>query len=567
MPLPFPIAPEQTDAKSPIDQQLMDAIRLNQEFLDSQIGGGGSGGAAPKFKVNGRLNRIKALLAQGGGKRKDGAFLTTAVTFTKAALYLEKSGDSGALEVDVFRHKEVQHPIESIAPILSETIQSVGRLGVTLNTQAISRETPAISTQQINRAKAARNIQSIAALSNDQMLITFDGTVVLDADYKIGEQIIVSGADNGANNGSFTINARNIDGLPSLLVTNASAVDQPNANGTVDLNLFEYVYNAAVDPAFVVGENAVFSGHNSAINDGSFEIVRTNDGGNNIIVYNPVGQPEAVVAGTATCLRMRYTVDAAVDPEIYVIGEVAEFSGHASGVNNGQFPIVAINTGANDVTVYNVNNGAVQAGAGGNVASERWVYSLNIDPAGIIEVGDFVRASGQSQGGNNGDFEVKLVKKFGLNNFVIYNPVGVGQGAPEGVVVSAKKQINFREDFAAFYVADTSKVQLEGIQDGEQLFEYDVVEINRGGFNNYNIVVNAIDLPEQAASAGRVAREIRTIFLTRPKIDYAVNQPRNLQVDVDATFVGGGVEADTLLTLEILQVPEGLPSTMVLSLS
>ena len=35
MALPFPIAASQTDAKSPIDQQLMDALRLNQEFLDN----------------------------------------------------------------------------------------------------------------------------------------------------------------------------------------------------------------------------------------------------------------------------------------------------------------------------------------------------------------------------------------------------------------------------------------------------------------------------------------------------------------------------------------------------
>ena len=307
-------------------------------------------------------------------------------------------------------------------------------------------------------------------------------------------------------------------------------------------------------------------GHSNANLDGFKEIVRTNDGGNNIICYVTNGVEQGAPSGTATNLRLRYTVAETVDPENYVVGELADFSGHSAGTNNGFLPIVAINEGGgNNVVILNATNGggAVQAGAGGNVNTRRMVVSTGVDPDTLIEVGDLVKISGRAQSTQNGNFEVKLVKKFTLNNFVIYlgslnNSSGAG-----GTYTTEKKIVTFREDFSAFYVAGESKVQLEGIADGAQ----DVTEINRGGFSNYNVVIKAIDLNEQLPAAGRVAREIRSIFLTRPRLEYIENKPRNLQVDSSATFKVGGVEADTILTLEIIEVPEGLPSTLVLSLS
>ena len=65
--LPFPINPNQTDVKSPIDQNLMDSIRLNQEYLNTTIDSLTTGGTF-NFRVNGELRHIKALLDKGYGK-------------------------------------------------------------------------------------------------------------------------------------------------------------------------------------------------------------------------------------------------------------------------------------------------------------------------------------------------------------------------------------------------------------------------------------------------------------------------------------------------------------------
>lgn len=567
MALPFPINANQTDAKSPIDQQLMDAIRLNQEFLDSQLGGASAGGVL-NFRVNGFLTKIKALLDQGRGKRLDGGLVSAAVTFTKASLYLEKSGTSGALEVDVFRHKELQHPITSIEALLSEAITGYGVLGSGLATQSVTRQTADVATQQVNRAKTTLDIESVQAFTSGSMLVTIEGAALLDEDYQIGKQVVISGA-NGANNGAWIIEGVNIDGLPSILISNPSAVNENASTGTLDLNLFEYVFNAAVDPAFVAGETAFFDNHDDGNNNGFKEIYKVNEGGNNILAYVTNGSTQASFNGLAQCLRLVYTFSAPVDTDAYVIGELADLSGHSSGNNNGFLKIVGVNEGGSNIVIINDSNGGdTQAGAGGTANSRRSTITFSLDPAGILEVSDKVIVSGRGNSDQNGTFEVKVLKKNGLNNIVIYlgalnNSTGAG-----GTITSEKKQVNFAEDFSASYIAGTSKAQLEGIgSNTNQIFEREVVEINRGGFTNYNIVILDLEDIAQVAAAGRVSREIRTIFDQRPRIDYAVNTPRNLQKDLNATFTAGGVEADTILTLEVLEVPEGLPSTMVLSLS
>jgi len=99
------------------------------------------------------------------------------------------------------------------------------------------------------------------------------------------------------------------------------------------------------------------------------------------------------------------------------------------------------------------------------------------------------------------------------------------------------------------------------------------VEVNRGGFSNYNIVIEAETVGENQAAQGRVAREVRTIFIQRPRLEHNPQDvslgigERFLQTDTAATFAVGGVDADTVLTMDILEVPEGLPTTLLLSLT
>lgn len=571
MALPFPIAATQTDAKSPIDQQLMDALRLNQEYLESQLGGASAGGII-NFKVNGFLTRIKALLNQGAGKHLDGGIIANAVTFTNAKLYLEKTGDSGALEVDVLRHKEVQHPINSITAQYKANVQSVGRLGVALSTQAITKATPDILTQEITKPKTARDISSIVSIGDDQWLITFTGSL-LDGDYIVGDSINISGASAGANNGNFEIKKVNFDGLPSVVVSNPSGVEQLGVGGTGQLNLFQYTFNALVDDDFVVGETAYFTGHSNSSNDGTFEIFKVNNGGNNIWVKSPNGVTQNGVAGTVKVNRFRYVYASSVDDTQYVVGENAEFSGHSSSINNGKFRIVAVNDVGNSITVFNeTTSHNEQGGAAGNAQTLRWLLSMPTDPStdDDVQVNDFIRLSSMTSSNNDGDYQVKFVKRFGVNNIEIYNANGIVQGGVAGNLETSKKLVNFTQDFSALYIVGESRVALEGIHNLEDTDkrEYEVKEINRGGFSNYNVVIEAIGVGEYQGSQGRVAREVRSIFITRPRLEINSSiSSRYLQKNTTATFKNGGVEADTILSMDVLEVPNGLPSNLVLSLS
>jgi len=569
--LPFPIASTQTDAKSPIDAQLMDAIRLNQEYLCTQVGGA-SGGGIINFKVNGYLTRIKALLEQGAGKYLDGGPISAAVTFAAAKLYLEKAGDSGTLEVDVLRHLELQHSISDIAAQYSGNTQSIGRLGSPLNTQSISLATPSINTLQIDRAKATLDVETISNLGNDLFLYVFDGTTLLDTDYAIGDSITFSGCTNAGNDGTYIISSVNYDGLPSVVVTNASGVQEIASPGTGNLDLFSFTFAASVNAEFSAGEKANLTGHTDGVNNGSFDIFKINQGGNNIWFKIAGGQTQGGAAGSVQCNRFLYSYGAAIDATQYIVGEKAEFSGHTSAVNDGQFNITAVV--GSSITVYNDDlDGTTQGGAAGTSNTLRWLYAMNVDPTtdSNVQVGDGVTMSGHSSAVNDGIFTVTFVNRFAVNNIEVYNPAGIVQGGVAGLTLSNKRLVKFKEDFSASYLAGTSKVALEGIAnltdtDGR---EYDVIEINRGGFSNFNVVIDsASGVGVQTFSQGRVAREVRTIFIDRPKIEVEASaSKRFLQKTTTATFAAGGVPADSILTMDILQVPEGLPSTMTLSLS
>jgi hypothetical protein len=133
--------------------------------------------------------------------------------------------------------------------------------------------------------------------------------------------------------------------------------------------MFTYVFVNPVDTAgFVVGESAIFAGHTTAANNGTRPIVRINDGGNNIIVYNTTAgaTTQAGVAGTVQTTRWVYTFGAPVLTTDYFVGEQILAATHTTGANNGSFLIRAINDGGNNIVVTNTA-GVAQAGAAGTV--------------------------------------------------------------------------------------------------------------------------------------------------------------------------------------------------------
>lgn len=563
MALPFTIAPTQTDAKSPIDAQLMDSIRENLDYLDAQLGGS-SGGGQVDFRINGLLSKIK--LGTAGAKKLDGAVVPETTTYSKAKLYQKLGGTSGTTEVDVLRSIAVNHPVISIQPVYAGFTQSIGRLGSSLPTQSIATATPTVGTLLIDYAKATNNIRAIIPYGDDRYLVTFTGNVLLDGDYKVGDTIIVAGAVDGNNNGRFLIEEINSAGLPSVVVTNPLGVQQDVTGGTGELAMFEYVVASAVDANFTIGEEVILTGHDNVVNDGTFIIENTNQAGNNLWVKNALGELQGGANGTLQTSRFIYNYGAIVDDTQYVIGESAEFLTHTDANNNGKFEIVAVNTSGSDITVRNPL-GVSQAGAAGTVDTLRWVYALGSDPTAEILIGSFINMVGHDDVNNDGDFEVKNMNRFGSNDIEVFNLDGVAQAGINGLAISDLKVVEFDNDYSADYLVNKSKVILEEVTvEGDITNEFDVVEINRG-VSATNIVIDALGIGLQIGPAGRVSLEARSIFIDKPSITVtSENSIRNYQLDTSATFEAGQVPADAILTLDVTNVQAGKPYDLVLSL-
>ena len=570
MSLPFPIASTQTDAKSPIDQQLMDAIRLDLDYLNTQVSlpSGGSGGITT-FRVNGPIYHLRDRLINGAGKKLDGAIVMNASTFTAAKLSLLKGGTLGDLEVDVKRNLIIDHPVVQVTAQYSGATQSIGKLGSPLSTQSVTTATPDISTQQITNVKPSLNIRSIINIGGNNWLYTFTGGTLLDSDYEIGDSILFAGATSTNNNGEKTITQVNFDGLPSVVVVNATGVEQTTVTGTGILSMYSYEYLATVSTEFNAGEPVNFTSHTFAGNNGLKTIYAINSGANNIVCKFAGGQTQGGVAGTAACTRWVYAYAAPLDDTQYIVGESALFASHTSANNNGTYTIVKVNSGGDNLYVIN-STGVNQAGAAGNVNTNRWIYNCPSDPITDITVGDFIELAGHTSGGNNGLFEVKFVNRFAGSNIEIFNPAGVLQAGVVGTHVTALKVVWFDTDFSASYLIDFSNVLLEGLksQGSNLAHEFLVKEINRGGFSNYNIVIYAEYLGLQDGASGRVATEARSIFTVRPKITTGqAGQVRNYKKDTTATFTTDTIPVDSLLTMDIVTIPDGYPETVLMSLS
>lgn len=562
------INPDETKFKAPIDETLMEKIRTNFDDHEGRIASGGSGGGGGlSFKVNGFLHDLKPYignnLQDSPAYQIDSGLVAGPQTFAGVKMFMRKSGTSGQTRIDIKRKVRVDHTIESIDYQMNFATQSIGRLGSALPTQAVSRRTPTISTQAINRAKSTESVEAVVNLGNGRARYNFSGGVLLDSDYEVGRLIEFSSMNNGSNNGDFRILEVNPDGYPGVVVDNGSAVTDITPGGNANLNLFEYVFTNPVDvDGFKVGEFATMNGHSVAGNNGSFEIVKINFGGNNLIVWNEntTGTTQGAPAGTVDSRRFVYTFSAPVDETNYFIGELALMSSHSSGNNNGNFEIVAINEAGNNLVVINPN-GVVQAGAAGNAQTNRWIYSVLTPPTEKIAVGDLFGAFNHSNGGNNGIFEVKELERFALNNIIIYNPSGATQSGAAGTIRSEKMIISFGSDLSAFYTANRSLVTVKNTASvfTNKLY-FEVVEINRGGGAAYNVVVKVPDALTEATSfaqlyaKGQIDMESRSLFSTLPKIDAGENPDFGGN---DAVFVSEAVPEDSILSLDLVELADG----------
>lgn len=566
----IPIAPSETAFKAPIDETLMEKIRENFDDHESRIGTGGGGGGGISFKVNGSLVKLKAQLDTNPevGRVLDGATITGGQTFTRVRAFLKKNGTSGQTQIDIKRHVRVDHPITFMNPQLDRSVDSIGRLGSPLATQAITNRTPDISTQAINFAKSTLTVESAIRQSDGNTRYHVAGSL-LDADYKVGSFVTISGMSLGANNGSFEILEVNPDGYPGFILNNTSGVLEIGSGGSADLHLFEYVFTNPVDTlGFKVGESFTATGHSNGAMNGGFLIERINDNGNNIIAFvnSAAATTQGAPAGTVECRRHVYTFSNPVDDTVYFPGEVMFASGHSNGNNNGEFLIVEVNESGNNLVIFN-SQAVVQAGSGGQVESERWIVSTNTDPGPDIDVGDIVRISGAS-GGNDGDFDVKELNRFGLNNFIIYNPSGVSQGAA-GAVRSEKVVVGLSQDFSSSYIIGKSFARIINVDPfgtASRNGFYKVVETNRGGGAATNIVclIPGFDT-DIDAPIGQVDLEARSIFASNlPTI------PTGEDLDVagdTAVFEPTSVEPNSVIALDVLELPEGLPEDLSVDLS
>lgn len=599
MALPVPILSTQTDPKSPVDDLLMDGIRQDLDDLDSRFA------FQKTFDYEFKLNGLLTGFPRTERKKLDGALVASAQTFSRARVYIDKPGYGGNLEIDIRKYKRPDSQIVEIARQYSAAVQSITRIAPNIATQSIDRLVPTLTTQTVVKFIAAINITSIVVLEPGSVRDSNGAICANPVRYNLASplnttitsspsSITIAGCTNPANDGYFPfLYAVNMDGGACFIVDNAAGVNQAAAAGTADENFWAYTFINPVDSdAFVVGENAKFSTHTNAGNDGAKAILAINSGGNNIVVRNTSGVAEGA-GGSTNTLRMKYVYGVTV-PTDFVVGETALFTGHTNIFNDGGYPIRFINYGGgNNIVVYSSNNAAAQGAPAGNANTSRFIYALPSDPSAQVSVGHEIRIDGCTLPQNDNLFTVKEVKHSGANNLVVHNPDGVNQAGVAGTLQTLRTLIKFASDQSAFYTVG-SRVELENtasfktsrdfyqtVDPAQQYLyvgDFEVLEINRGGGANYNIVIRlfggdpgvAVNIA-QASPAGRVKLESRSIFTTKPLLALprtGLNMyARDMRYLVSTSFSAEATVAlGDLLALELTQIPGGDAANVVVQL-
>lgn len=511
MALPFPISATQTDAKSPVDDNLMDSIREDLNYLDTAILSVQS--FDYQFKINGPLQFLTPQFGQY--KRLDVGYIVKAGAISVSRLLCEVPGASGTLEVDLRKYRRTGTAIRSITSQFTGSINSITQIAPAIATQSITRSTPQIATQSISLWKATLSVQSIVGLGSNLWRYALSASP--DSAWVVGDSITISGCTNALNNGTFTIVRINDDGQNNIVITNASGVAQTGVAGTIQLNAWSYNFTNPVSSQFVAGENALFAGHTNANNNGNLAIYAINQAGNNIIVKNALGVAQAGVAGTVDTYRMQYNYAASVGSD-FVVGERARMASHTSGVNNGDLIITAVNSGGNNIIVYN-SGGTTQGGVAGNANTTRWIYALASDPSTQFTVGQNCVISGATSGANNGTFEVKQINRSATNNIVVSNTSGVTQVGAGGSLVHSRKIIAFASDQSSIYTTQ-SNIEIYNVPSAANTGYFDILEINRGGGANYNVVIDNPTGVDQLSPAGRIEIESKSIYAMRPTLSF-----------------------------------------------
>jgi hypothetical protein len=547
-----PINSNQTDAKSPLDELLMDSIRQNLIDLDNRLVIASSSDFV--FKVVGNLDLLDLANNPDGGRELDVGFISRERTISLIGAYLDEAGAGGVLEFDIKKLRYLGRPIKKISSIFSANTQSIARGSASLATQAINRAENNLDTQLIQYEKASESIDNILKIGVTARY-NFSGTSPLDDDYKVGDYIDISGCANALNDGLFQIVAVNADGARNIIVNNPSAVAQNTAGGSVQLLIVEYIFPATVTSQFVIGESVQFTGHTDASNDGTFNIVDKNRAANNIVIKrNTPLVTQGSPAGNALNLRFKYSMLSTISSN-FVIGETAVFSGHTTPSNNGNFEVKARDIGGDNLIIYNPA-GAIQAAPAGAVDVNRWVYALDSDPAGFFMVGDNANMAGHTTPANNGTFEVLDVKYLGNNNIVIYNAAGVAQAGAAGTVVHSQKAIEFREDFSDDFEIGKSIIEIKGTPNGDNDGFFTVLDRNRIIISPFNVICELPSGILQAGDAGQVYAETRSVFVNGSiTMDISNDKTVKTFTVLDGDIIDAEIEPETIILLDILQAP------------
>jgi hypothetical protein len=569
MALPYPIALSQVDAKSPVDDNLMTSIKYNLDHLDQLLTQGG----APVYvwNVNGEL----AMLPNGIAKRVDMQFLHVAQQFTRVRVAQNTSGTSGKTEIDIRYHSNPKTPIVAITPQLSLNTNSIAQITPNLATQSIARATDPVATQSITRAKSSLSVQSIIGLGAN--LWRYNVSVSPDIDWKIGDSVTISGCTAGANNLITTIVEVNQSGFASIVVTNVSGVAQTAPAGTIELNCFSYNLVNPASVQFVVGEPVILSSHTNGLSNGTKTIYKTNAGGNNLWVKDPTGVTQGGVAGVVDTARWRYAYSAAVGTD-FSVGQFVQFTGHSSAANNINAEIKALNVAGDNIIIVNAS-GVGQGSAAGVANTKRWKYTFSSNPSAEVLVADKVVMSGHTNPLNNGTFDVVEINNVTSDNIVIHNPAGVAQAGAAGQVNHTRKLVRFSSDQSLIYNL-SSYIEIEGSSDANYnstrfKLPYKVLQVNRGGGANYNVVIEDATGGTQASPAGYVAVEAKSIFNladgSKPQVtsDMLGLSPNGLLKSVyeSAAFNVGAIPQQTYIGLYILSVQSGRPRDLSIMLS
>jgi hypothetical protein len=195
-----------------------------------------------------------------------------------------------------------------------------------------------------------------------------------------------------------------------------------------------------------------------------------------------------------------------------------------------------------------------------------------VDPSSQFSTGQFAQLEGHTTAANNGRFEVKQINRSATNNIVIYNEAGVAQAGIAGNTRHTRKLIKFAADQSSIFTT-ASFIEMVGTVSGSYLKNdsvgpLQVLEVNRGGGANYNVVIDLFGGPSQASPAGFVQTEMKSIFSSIPTLamDLTGLEPNEWIKGSSTSFVAGSLPAGTFLGLYVLQWPEGDPQTLRVTL-